>query len=69
MQRSDSLRPVAQAEGGIIAADCWPLAAEPRTARNWLGHQLGADLADWAPPALPPYTPMIGAHCRLEPVR
>ena len=46
----------------------WPLVGEPRTAYNELGHPLGADLEGWTPPSLPPITPMVGRHCRLEPV-
>lgn len=46
----------------------WPLVGEPHVATNKLGQLLGADLEGWTPPPLPPYTTIVGQHCKLEPL-
>lgn len=36
--------------------------------RNALGQPIGAPVPAWTPPPAPPRTPMIGRHCRIEPI-
>jgi RimJ/RimL family protein N-acetyltransferase len=35
---------------------------------NHLGQPIGESVGDWTVPALPPREPMVGRHCRLEPL-
>lgn len=35
---------------------------------NAFGQPIGAPVPDWTPPPAPPRTPMIGRHCRIEPL-
>ena len=36
--------------------------------RNEFDQPIGAPLPDWRPVPMPPYTPMVGAYCRVEPI-
>jgi RimJ/RimL family protein N-acetyltransferase len=38
------------------------------TRTNLLGQPIGEPVADWMPRRAPPKTPLIGSHCRLEPL-
>jgi len=40
--------------------------SKPRT--NALGQPVGDEIPGWMPRAAPPRTPMVGRHCRLEPL-
>eukprot|EP01052_Picozoa_sp_SAG31_P034261 SAG31_NODE_3980_length_3700_cov_1.781727_2_plen_313_part_00 len=52
----------------VAVAGVWPLVHEPKPVFGAGGSPLGSELKGWDLPPLPPYQPLLGRYCRLEPV-